>query len=264
VCDTSCPVWNTCPCAGPDIEDLPASNHPTCPYEQTEYNTALTDALDRVSRNPNHDGLDLHVAHNLALLQVMLNRAAVSMRNAPLVEETVASTDAYHMRSSKPSAHLDAFTRISREYRHFAAMLKAPETVEPDLREYANHAGRTMADTDLDPDNDGLLHPGSTLDGAHQARRYMREAVKHAAAGKDVAAIDAVMDAVFLQPCMLDAWGDRVVSAYRPKGHVLPEEAVKKVIRYILKADPDDDSPKENALDRFVKGCRHFDDEKDD
>jgi hypothetical protein len=78
-----------------------------------------------------------------------------------------------------------------------------------------------------------------------------------------VAAIDAVMDAVFLQPCMLDAWGDRVVSAYRPKGHVLPEEAVKKVIRYILKADPDDEPPKENALDRFVKGCRHFDDEKD-
>jgi hypothetical protein len=264
VCDTSCPVWNTCPCAGPDIEDLPASNHPTCPYEQTEYNTALTDALDRVSRNPNHDGLDLHIAHNLALLQVMLNRAAVSMRNAPLVEETVASTDAYHMKSSKPSAHLDAFTRISREYRHFAAMLKASDPVEPDLREYANHAGRTMTDTDLDPDNDGLLHPGSTLDGPHQARRYMREAVKHAAAGKDVAAIDAVMDAVFLQPCMLDAWGDRVVSAYRPKGHVLPEEAVKKVIRYILKADPDDEPPKENALDRFVKGCRHFEDEKDD
>jgi len=194
----------------------------------------------------------------------MRNRAAVSMRNAPLVEETIASTDAYHMKSSKPSAHLDAFTRISREYRHFAAMLKAPDPVEPDLREYANHAGRTMADTDLDPDNDGFLHPGSTLDGPHQARRYMREAVKHAAAGKDVAAIDAVMDAVFLQPCMLDAWGDRVVSAYRPKGHVLPEEAVKKVIRYILKADPDDEPPKENALDRFVKGCRDFEDEKDD
>ena len=86
-------------------------------------------------------------------------------------------------------------------------MLKAPEPVEPDLREYANHAGRTMADTDLDPDNDGFLHPGSTLDATHQARRYMREAVKHAAAGKDVAAIDSAMDAVFLQPSMLDAWG---------------------------------------------------------
>jgi len=142
-------------------------------------------------------------------------------------------------------------------------MLKAPEPVEPDLREYANHAGRTMADTDLDPDNDGFLHPGSTLDGAHQARRYMREAVKHAAAGKDVAAIDAVMDAVFLQPSMLDAWGDRVVSAYRPKGNVLPEEAVKKVIRYILKADPDDEPPKLNALDRFVKGLRHLEEKED-
>ena len=264
VCDASCPQWNGCPCAGADVESIPEPSRPTCPYEQTEYNTALTDALDRVSRNPNHDGLDLHVAHNLALLQVMLNRAAVSMRNAPLVDETVASTDAYHMKSSKPSAHLDAFTRISREYRHFAAMLKAPQPVEPDVNEFICHKGRMAADTDLDPDNDRLLHPDSTLDGTQQARRYMREAVKHAAAGKDVAALDSVMDAASIQPAMLDAWMDRVVGAYRPKGNVLPEAAVKKVIRYILKADPDDEPPKENALDRFVKGCRHFEDEEDD
>ena len=82
--------------------------------------------------------------------------------------------------------------------------------------------------------------------------------------GKDVAALDAVMDAASIQPAMLDAWMDRVIGAYWPKGHVLPEEAVKKVIRYILKADPDDEPPKENALDRFVKGCRDFEDEKDD
>ena len=49
-----------------------------------------------------------------------------------------------------------------------------------------------------------------------------------------------------------------------PKGHVLPEEAVKKVIRYILKADPDDEPPKLNALDRFVKGLRDFEKEEDD
>jgi hypothetical protein len=258
VCDASCPQWNACPCAGPDVENVPPANRPTCPYEQTEYNTALTDALDRVSRNPNHDGLDLHIAHNLALLQVMLNRAAVSMRNAPLVDDTVASTDAYHMKSSKPSAHLEAFTRISREYRHFAAMIKASDPVEPDPREFFSHEGRAMIDTELDPDNDRFLHPGSTLDPAHQARRYMREAVKHAAAGKDVAAIDAATVAMVIDPYMLDApeWKDRVIEAYRPKATPLPKEAVKKIITYILKLDPDEEPPEENALTRFNKLCR--------
>jgi hypothetical protein len=255
VCDATCPQWNACPCAGPDLENVPLANRPTCPYEQTEYNTALTDALDRVSRNPNHDALDLHLAHNLALLQVMLNRAAVAMRNASLVDDTVASTEVYQMKSSKPSAHLEAFTRIAREYRHFAAMIKAPEPVEPDLNEFLNHTGRALVDSGLDPANDQSLHPESTFDMSHQARRYMREAVKHAAAGKDTAAVYAATDAMQIAPIMFDAaeWKDRVLEAYRPKGAPLPKEAVKKIMTYILKLDPDEQPPEEDPLARYIK-----------
>ncbi len=103
----------------------------------------------------------------------MLNRAAVSMRNAPLVDDTVASTDAYHMKSSKPSAHLEAFTRISREYRHFATMVKASEPVEPDPADFFNYKTRTAIDTDLDPDNDlflHLCHPTSSFPRKRESR----------------------------------------------------------------------------------------------
>ena len=254
LCGMRCPQWSMCPCAGPDLKDIPAPNRPTCPYEQTEYNTALTDALDRVSRNPNHDALDLHLAHNLALLQVMLNRAAIAMRNAPLTDDTIVTGETYHMKSSKPSALLEAFTRIAREYRHFAALIKAPEPVEPDLNEFMNHKTRASADTQLDPADDNDRHPSTTFDMSHQARRYMREAVKHAAAGEDTAAIYAATDAMQIAPIMFDAaeWKDRVLEAYRPKGALLPKEAVDKIITYILKLDPDEHPPQKDPLRRYI------------
>ena len=237
VCDATCPLANACPCPGPDLDAVPAPDRPTCPYEQAEYNAALTDALDRVSRNPNSDALDLHTAHNLALLQVMFNRAAIALRNAPLVDETTASTGDYQMKSTKISAHLDALTRIAREYRHFAAMLKAAQPEEPHVQDFLDNKGRATADTGLDPDKDALLHPGSTIDPSPQARRYLRQAVKCAAAGNDVAAIDAVTDAACIAPSASAAWEDRVLAAYRPKGAVLPEQAFKKIIKYTLKQE---------------------------
>jgi len=66
VCDARCPLWDQCPCAGPDVQATPAPDRPICPYEQTEYNTALTDALARVATKPQPDPLDRHLAHNLA------------------------------------------------------------------------------------------------------------------------------------------------------------------------------------------------------
>lgn len=254
-CGAWCPEWNACPCAGTDLKEIPQAMRPTCPFEQTEYNTALSDALDRVSRNPRRDGLDLHIAHNLALVQVMLNRAAVALRNAPLVDETAAPGGACLMKSSKPSAHLDAFTRIAREYRHFAALIKSSEPAEPELSEYCDTASRMSVDTGLDAGNEEHLHPVASQAVPLQARRYVRQAVEHASVGDETAALYAATDAMQIAPNMFDSadWKDLAPEADRLKGNPLPEAAVEKIVRYILQLNPHRHPPQTNPLRGYLE-----------
>jgi len=50
----------------------------TCPYEQAECSAAFNDALARAEQKPAPDPLDLHQAHTMALVQVMMSRAAAA------------------------------------------------------------------------------------------------------------------------------------------------------------------------------------------
>jgi len=235
-CSATCPQWKECPCAGPDIQALPEPKRPICPYEQTLYNTALTDAQARISRNPHSDPFDLHIAHNLALTQVMLNRAALAMRDAPIVDTVLAKTDAYTMESSKPSAYLQAFNRIANDLRRFAGMLRTPNPQEPDLNEYMRHMGRMMADTDLTADRAHLLHT-APASGVDQARRYTREAVQHAVQGNEALALDAFGNAIQIAPNHASTWDQKIARSYRPRGMMLPPRAVKKLFREITEKD---------------------------
>ena len=205
VCDSQCPLWAQCPCAGPDVEAMPAVNRPTCPYEQTEYNTALTDALGCAATNPNIDPLNLHIAHNVALLQVMLTRASLALRNGPLVDTVTATRDAtnnsgaYEMQSPKPSAHLQAFTRIASEYRHFTAMLRPREPADISVAEHLNRTSRTMADTNLDPDRGELMHPDA-FNTLNKTQEHVRNAIEQAFAGDGAAAAESFRNACYLSP----------------------------------------------------------------
>ncbi|HIJ65265.1 MAG TPA: hypothetical protein HPP77_04870, partial [Candidatus Hydrogenedentes bacterium] len=126
VCGTHCPQWESCPCAGDDVLALPLKERPTCPYEQTEYNTVLTDVLAKIELSPDPDPLDKHNAHTLALLHVMMSRAATALRNQQLIETTTATTDTYQMQSSRQDPCLQAYLRIASEYRRFHAILDYP------------------------------------------------------------------------------------------------------------------------------------------
>lgn len=221
VCSKSCTRAHFCPCAGPDVDKLPPTDRPTCPYEQTQYNAAFTDAMDRISRNPNHDALDTHTAHNLALMMVIMDRAAVGMRNSPMGDVT--------------GPYLDAFVKVSREYQRLAAMLKAPKPIEPDLHDFAEHVARSKADTDL---ASVPYAPQETANEAsRQARRYLRRAIESASQGDGFGAYQAGRNAVAIDESHLEQWQGLIVAAYRPNGTALPEPDARKILHRLLPFD---------------------------
>ncbi len=55
--------------------------------------------------------------HNLALLQVMVSRAAAALSVVPLTDDVTSDTERYHMHTTKVHAALEAFIRLTREHR---------------------------------------------------------------------------------------------------------------------------------------------------
>jgi hypothetical protein len=223
-------MWAQCPCAQKEIEAMPPPERPTCPYDQTTYNTALSDALAAAQRKPNPSPLDIHYAHNLAMLQVMLNRAAAELSQADLVEHVNASSENYNLQSSKPSAQLTAFTMLSREYRRFASLLEPRTPTDPEPEEILQQEDRRAADTTLDPGRLDDLNPPESRRSV-LAMRCIRKAIEHARQGRDVEAMRACQDAYVLDPDIAVEREYDVAAAYRPTGYTLPTETVSNMIK---------------------------------
>ena len=163
-CSIECPMWRSCPCASPEVAALKPDRRPICYFEQLEYDTVLTDALGRASVMPGFDPLRLHVAHSVALLQVLLSRGAQELGARQLVDavlhfrETTEKAPGFSHDYAKPSAPLVAFLRIANEYRRFAAMLETKTPGLPAMGDMLGYLARTAVDTSDDPDVRELLH----------------------------------------------------------------------------------------------------------
>jgi hypothetical protein len=224
---------------------LPAGERPVCPYEQTEYNAFVTDAAAKSDATPDPDPLDLHMVHTLALLQVMMNRAAAALSVNPLTETTLASTGEYRLESVKLNTLLQAFLRIGREYRAFReqfdrnhfARARRPEVSDVTALGGLAHASRRCVDTDLEPESqDAAL--SESAPNVSLADRFMRKATKAASYGEDVAMLDAMRQALLLDPVATHDAEDAMLAAYRPReGSTLPENAVRHILEH-LKIDP--------------------------
>ena len=60
---------------GQHLLRLPLSERPLCPFEQAEYNATVTDVMQRTMARP-ENSYGLHLAHQIALITVMVSRAA--------------------------------------------------------------------------------------------------------------------------------------------------------------------------------------------
>ncbi len=158
ICGTHCPAWQSCPMGGgaPDhgraLSQLALAERPQCTFELTEYNAVVTDAMHRACANPDN-AFGLHLAHQIALLTVMVSRAARALAIKPFTEKMEQSAEDYYMSVDKPSASLVAFEKLSRELRRWIAMLDqhygSHNIAKPTARE---HELRQQIDTAPDPD----------------------------------------------------------------------------------------------------------------
>jgi len=245
ICGTHCPLWETCPCSNDDVLALPPKERPTCPYEQTEYNAFVTDAQAKSDCTHDPDPLDFHTIHTMALLHVMTNRAAAALRINPLTETFTASTGQYHMETIKLNTVLQAFLRIAREYRAFRSMfdqnhlLRAlhPSVSDPTAVGGLAQVSRQCTDTNLEPQSQNLSL-SENLPTLDLADRFMRKATRAATYGEDVAMLDAMRQAILLDPVAALKNEAAMLAAYRPReGSTLPEDAVRHILKH-MKIDP--------------------------
>jgi len=127
-CGERCVMWGACPFAEDDLLDIPLSNRPNCVYEQTEYDRLIEHYAGK------GEAVDVHLAHTVALLQVMVSRAASALSLDGFTETTRATGADYSMESSKMSAALQAFLRLAREHRqHRRELMREVAAVEDNV-----------------------------------------------------------------------------------------------------------------------------------
>lgn len=154
-CGTHCPMWESCGCAGPEVAELPAKERPECPYEKAQYQSALTDAMTRAPKvvGAEPDPHYAHLAHQSALLSVMMTRAAAALGQVPLVETAREKGNENGGVRSRPSGYLEAFLRLSSEHRRYLKLLEETQSRNMDDAEMVEHGRRAEHDTEVAPED---------------------------------------------------------------------------------------------------------------
>ncbi len=157
-CGSHCPSWQSCPLGGgardggKEMLSRAPVDRPTCPFEQAEYTAVVTDAMRR-TQNHHANAWGLHVAHQLALMTVLVGRAARALATHPFTQ-TVENYQGEHLvLSERPAASLIAYERLARELRRWTILLeRCYEWISCDDDTSKHHAQRQTTDTSTDPD----------------------------------------------------------------------------------------------------------------
>jgi len=229
-CGDHCPQWSTCPMVAADVEAVPLSKRPVCPFEEAEYNTALADALDLSCTVDNMNPFRIHIAHNIAILQVMLGRATTEMRNANVVSETRAQSDKYSFNHDAHDArqvrpHITAITRIGGELRKYLAFLakSAPTEIKWD---FYQDRRRWMRSTEPGPSPDQFQYvppdekkiaAQRAREATHTARKALTRAVLLANDNHETDAIEQWRQASLADPSFTDDWTTRLRKTVRAR-----------------------------------------------
>jgi hypothetical protein len=220
-CGDHCPQWASCPHVNDDIRDTPLAQRPTCPFEQAQYNCVLADELDLASRRVDVDPFHIHAAHNVALLQVLINRAALELRNQPMAAQTRAASVNYSLEQQHVNPLITAITRIAAELRKFHAMVS---------QEYEDPAGwpgdaqklQMLRDSQPGPEPHQFAEIAAAEEPEshkrNKARQALVKAINFARQGKDKQACQQWKIAWQSQPSFTDSWTDTL-------NHILHQKA---------------------------------------
>ncbi len=169
ICGSHCPAWQSCPMGGGAIDQgrgvtqLAVSDRPQCPFEQAEYNAAVTDVMRRANSRA-ENSMGLHLAHQVALLTVMVSRAARALALKPFTEKMEQSAENYYMSVDKPSAALVAFEKLSRELRRWIQLVEREyQVLSADRATEREQELRRQCDTSHNPDGAASLDLTSAI-----------------------------------------------------------------------------------------------------
>lgn len=165
------PAGQTVPplAALPDIDGLSPHQAPVCPYETIQYQLAVTDLLEGISNTGPNTGTYRHLAHQTALLGVMVNRAAAAMAVSPLTEAAEMTSDTAHSFDPHPAAALVAFQRLSSELRRCLDLLTKLKPQHGGVEAVAADMARRRIDSEITPEYQADLH--HTPDGGERLAR---------------------------------------------------------------------------------------------
>jgi hypothetical protein len=204
-CGEQCPMWKTCPCAGPDIAKLDARDRPRCPYEVAAFNAAVTDARAHLAAAaPNAQ----HVACELAMVRVLLLRTASALATQSPVDTTIITGEKYGMTSKKPGAYLQAFMRVSSEHRRYVQLYGMTGPRLPSDGVVREKDRRTRFDTSLLPEDLAKIERTDWPLETH-ASLLLNQAAEEALAGFKSHALTTYRRAHYLAPHIADAARDK-------------------------------------------------------
>ncbi len=227
-----------------------------------EYNTVLTDALAIVESQPHPNPMGIHTAHNVAMLQVLVNAATTHLAQAPEVWASPPGAWASRPCSSSSGAQasslcssscsgppetlnpntLLAFTRLMREYRHTLKLLYAqPNTplfrqnnmgAPPSADGVLRHAQRAQHDTGLDPDSlaDAQLPPQTP---ETHAKAYIQRATLAGGQGRDIEMCEAFDEAGRIDEAFATSERDHVLASYRPAKQSVSQELAEAILGHL-------------------------------
>jgi hypothetical protein len=198
----------------PDLETVPLSKRPVCPFEEAEYNNALADALDLSCCVDKMNPFRIHIAHNIAILQVMLGRATTEMRNANVVSETRAQSDKYSFSHEQVRPHITAISRIGAELRKYLTFLAKGAPAENTWGFYQDRR-RWLRSTEPGPSPDQFQYvppdekkiaEKRAQEAKLSARKALTRAVLLANDNKETEAIEQWRQASLTDPSFTDNW----------------------------------------------------------
>ncbi|MCC6154857.1 MAG: hypothetical protein IT367_13915 [Candidatus Hydrogenedentes bacterium] len=204
-CGEHCPMWKSCPCAGPDVDNIDERDRPRCPYEVATFNAAVTDAETKLAGKAPDAA---QTACELAMIKVLLLRTASALATHSPVDTTEITGEKYGVTSKKPGAYLQAFMRVSSEHRRYIHMYRLTEPLLPSddiVREQARRAAR---DTSLLPEDIAALDRTISPIDLH-ASRLLNQAAEHTISGYRSHAEAEFSRAQFLAPHVANATRDK-------------------------------------------------------
>lgn len=164
------PGWQSDPTGGgaPDqgrgVVQLANADRAICPFELAEYNALVTDLMQRTCAGGNNP-MGLHLAHQVALLTVMVGRATRALAQSSLTQKMEQSAEDYYMAVEKPSAALMAFEKLSAELRRWMQHIEKhyPLSAEVSAETQLECDLRRASDTRTDPDGLADLNAAHTI-----------------------------------------------------------------------------------------------------